>query len=155
VANIRSGRLSLSNAYGSELLTLPVVLEAQYWVAGGYYTRNTDDSCTVVPMDSIMMDSYTGQLNACETQITPTGSQTLSAGRLPGSGLVLTRPGAGNAGSVMLTLNTGNTATGNTCTSVVQSAAKAGKLPWLGPDPSARATFGIYKSRLIYSRENY
>jgi hypothetical protein len=35
------------------------------------------------------------------------------------------------------------------------SAATAGNLPWLGPNPRARATFGIYRSRLIYSRENY
>lgn len=152
---IRSGRLRMANAYGSELLTLPMPLEAQYWHPNGYFTRNVDDSCTVVPMPSIMMGNYVGQLNACETQLTPVGNQTLVAGRLAGAGLVLTAPGAGNSGSVDLTLNTGNVAAGLTCVAAAQSAATAGNLPWLGPNPTARATFGIYRSRLIYSRENY
>jgi len=154
-ANIRSGRLRLANAYGSELLNLPVSLEAQHWTAGGFYTRNTDDSCTVIPMASLILANYTGQLNACEAQITPTGSQTLAAGRLAAPGLVLTRPGAGNSGSVELTLNTGAAAAGQTCVGAASSAATAGNLPWLAPNPTARATFGIYRSRLIYSRENY
>lgn len=154
-AAIRSGRLRLQNAYGSELLALPVQVEAQYWHAGGYYTRNTADSCTVVAMSTIMMGNYSGQLAACETRLTPAGNQTLAAGRLAGPGLVLTTPGAGNSGSVDLTLNTGSVAAGQTCVGAAPSAATAGNLPWLGPNPSARATFGIYRSRLIYSRENY
>lgn len=154
-AAIRSGRLRLANAYGSELLSLPVPLEAQYWSAAGYYVRNTDDSCTAIPMSSIIMGNYVGTLSACETQLTPVAVQTLAAGRLPGNGLVLTAPGAGNSGSVDLTLNTGSVAAGSTCLSTVQTGATASGLPWLGPNPSGRATFGIYKSRLIYSRENY
>lgn len=154
-ANIRSGRLRLSNAYGSELLSLPVPLEVQYWTVSGFYTRNTDDSCTVIPMSSVIMGNYLGALNACETRITPVGSQTLAAGRLPGNGLVLTAPGVNNSGSVDLTLNTGTTASGNTCVAVAQAPATASGLVWLGPNPMARATFGIYRSRLIYGRENY
>lgn len=154
-ALIRSGRLRLQNAYGSELLALPLLLEAQYWHAGGYYTRNLDDSCTGVAASSIGMGNYQGQLNACETQLSPVGYQTLVAGRLPLPGLSLSRPGAGNSGSVDLTLNTGSVAAGQTCVGAAPSAATAGNLPWLGPNPTARATFGIYRSRLIYSRENY
>lgn len=152
---LRYGRLQMKNAYGSELLALPVPLEAQYWVAGGYYVTNTDDSCTVIPAASIVMGNYLQHLVACETRITPTGNTTLQSGTLSGSGLVLSRPGAGNSGSVDLQLNVTAVAHGNTCMSANSSVATAAQIPWFGSSPNARATFGIYKSRLIYSRENY
>lgn len=152
---LRYGRLQMKNAYGSELLALPVPLEAQYWSGGGYYVTNTDDSCTVIPATSIVMSHYLKRLNACETQISPTGNVALRAGKLPGAGLVLSRPGPGNAGSVDLTLNVSATPTGNTCVGTTESAATAANAPWFGSNPAARATFGIYKSTLIYQRENY
>lgn len=151
---IRYGRLRMQNAYGSELLALPVPLEAQYW-AGSYYVTNMADSCTAVPMSSIAMGNYLKQLNACETQLTPVGNATMVAGRLPGAGLVLTQPGLGNAGSVDLAINVSATTAGNTCVGAAQSAASAANMPWFGPNLGSRATFGIYKSPLIYRRENY
>jgi MSHA biogenesis protein MshQ len=135
------------------LLALPVPLEAQYWT-GSYYATNTADNCTAFPASSIALGSYTGGLAACETQVTPTGSLAMVAGK-PGTGLVLTKPGSGNGGSAMLTVNTGATASGNTCVSATASAASAANLPWLGTNLGARATFGIFKSPLIYRRENY
>jgi hypothetical protein len=80
---------------------------------------------------------------------------TLAAGKLPGAGLVLTKPGSGNGGSVNLTVFLGATASGNTCLSATASTATAANLPWLGRNLGARATFDIYKSPLIYRRENY
>jgi MSHA biogenesis protein MshQ len=151
---LRSGRLRLQNAYGSELLALPVPLEAQYWT-GSFYAINAADNCTAFAASSIALGTYTGGLAACETQITPAGSLGLVAGKLPGTGLVLTKPGSGNGGSVNLTINGGATATGNTCVSATASAASAANLPWFGPNLDARATFGIFKSPLIYRRENY
>ena len=71
--SLRYGRLYLQNAYGSELLALPIPVEAQYW-NGSYYTVNTDDSCTAFPASSISMDNYLQSLNACETQFSPAGS---------------------------------------------------------------------------------
>jgi MSHA biogenesis protein MshQ len=107
-------------------------------------------------MSSIAMGNYLKQLNACETQITPTGNVAMVSGKLPGAGLVLTKPGLNNSGSVDLAVNVGSAATGNTCVAAVQSPATAANLPWFGPNPGARATFGIYKSEpLIYRRENY
>ena len=150
--NFRYGRLKLSNAYGSSLLDLPVPLEAQYWT-GSYYATNTLDSCAVIPISSIKMGNYLGQLNACETKLSPTGSVTLTAGKL--SGLVLTKPGAANAGSVDLAINVSAIATGNTCVGATQSAATAANMPWFGSNLGARASFGVYKSPLIYRRENY
>ncbi|MFY8042155.1 MAG: DUF6701 domain-containing protein, partial [Rhodoferax sp.] len=115
---------------------------------------HTDDSCTVLPMSSLVMSNFTGSLAACETQISPIGNQTLANGRVPG-GLSLSRPGANNAGSVDLAINVTAVATGNTCTGPAPSAATAANMPWFGPNVGGRATFGIYKSPLIYLRENY
>jgi MSHA biogenesis protein MshQ len=150
-AYIRSGRLRTQNMYGSELLPLTVPLEAQYWT-GSLFTTNTLDSCTAIPMTSIMMGPYIGTLAACNTQLTPAGSQTMVAGKLP-SGPTLTKPGV--AGSVTLALNVSATAIGNTCVASTPSSATAAAIPWFGANPQALATFGIYKSPLIYRRENY
>jgi MSHA biogenesis protein MshQ len=146
---IRSGRLRMQNAYGSVRLPLAIPLEAQYW-SGSYWTTNLLDSCTSFPMSSVKMGPYIGALVACNTQISPAGNQTLSAGKLS---INLSKPTA--SGSVDMALNVGSTASGNTCIASTQSAATAALIGWFGANPSARATFGVYKSSLIYRRENY
>jgi hypothetical protein len=153
--SLRYGRLSLQNAYGSELLTLQIPVEAQYW-SGSYYTVNTDDNCTVFPASSIIMDNYLQSLNACETHFSPAGNLTMSGGILS-PGLNLTAPGSGNTGSVDLELNIASGASGNTCTTSTESSATAANMSWFGVNPTARATFGIYKgnSKFIYIRELY
>jgi uncharacterized repeat protein (TIGR01451 family) len=148
---IRYGRLRLQNAYGSELLALPLGLSAQYW-QGAYFATNTLDSCTALPAGSIAMGNYLGNLNACETRISP-ATTLLFAGGL--SSLTLSRPGAGNSGSVDLSVNEGATATGKTCLSASEANAVGGNVPWFGPNLGARAAFGLYKAPLIYMRENY
>jgi MSHA biogenesis protein MshQ len=161
VMAMRSGRLRLQNAYGSELLALPIPLEAQFWAPGGFYATNTLDNCTVVPASSIVMNGWTSALNACETQLAPAGNLALANGKFLslvapfGPGLTLTRPGAGNSGNVNLTINVGAAAFGNTCISPASTAATAANMPWFGLNPGAKATFGIHKSPLIYRRENY
>jgi MSHA biogenesis protein MshQ len=136
-------------------LPLPVPLEAQYWATGGYYVTNVDDSCTVIPAASVVMGNYVKQLSACATRLSPTGSLTLQSGAMPGGGLILSRPGIGNAGSVDLQVNVTTVAYGNTCVSSAASPATAARVPWFGNSPVARATFGIFKSPLVYRRENY
>lgn len=152
----RYGRLQLGNAYGSELLDLPIPLEAQYWAAGGFYVTNRDDSCTAIPVSSIALGFFaaTPKLVACETQFSPIGSTPLVAGKLP---LRLIKPGSGNTGSVALSLNVGGTAAGTTCLAAgAATGATAANLPWFGAvNPAGRATFGVYKTPLIYRRENY
>jgi hypothetical protein len=152
---IRSGRLSLKNVYGSELLALPVPVEAQYW-NGTSYIRNQQDSCTSISASSIAMGNYKNNLSdtpSCETQLGySSGSGTLTNG--VSKYLRLTKPGAGNNGSVDLTLNL-NTVSGNTCNSASRSTATASGIPWFGTNPSSRATFGIYKTPIIYMRENF
>ena len=149
----RYGRLQLGNAYGSELLDLPIPLEAQYWDPAGYFVKNAADSCTSFNVSSIVLSNFTQNLAACETQLAPTGSQSLVGGKLP---LRLLKPGAGNTGSVSLALNIGSVASGSTCTAAAPTPATAADLPWFGTaNPSGRATFGVYKTPLIYRRENY
>jgi uncharacterized repeat protein (TIGR01451 family) len=151
-ANIRSGRLSLKNAYGSELLPLSIPLEAQYW-NGSSYVRNQQDNCTATPASSIAMANYKNNLSACETQIGfSSGSGTFVNG--VSKYLRLTKPGAGNNGSVDLTLNL-NSASGNTCTSSTASSATSASMPWFGSNTASRATFGIFKTPIIYMRENF
>lgn len=148
VAHIRYGRLWLGNAYGSELLSLPIPLEAQYWT-GSYYKTNGDDSCTAISAKAIALNDYKGNLSACETTL---AAGTIEKGKLP---LKLSKPGTGNNGSVLLTLNLGASATGKTCVSSTEENASTADFSWFAPTPSARATFGIYKTPLIYRREVY
>lgn len=149
----RYGRLSLGNAYGSELLDLPIPLEAQYWAAAGYYVTNRDDVCTAINPSSIKLAGFSQNLAACETQFSPTGLQTLVGGKLP---LRMTRPGAGNNGGVGLELNIGSVASGTTCVAAASSPATAASLPWFGiVNPAARASFGAFRTPLIYRREVY
>lgn len=151
-ANIRSGRLKLQNAYGSELLPLSIPLEAQYW-NGTSYIRNQQDNCTTVPASSVAMGPYKNNLSACETQIGySSGSGTFVNG--VSKYLRLTKPGAGNNGSVDLTLNL-NSASGNTCNSSTASSATSASMPWFGSNTVSRATFGIFKTPIIYMRENF
>ncbi|MBC7681145.1 MAG: hypothetical protein H7172_02330 [Ferruginibacter sp.] len=151
---MRYGRLRMQNVYGSELLALPIPFEAQYWT-GNFYATNLADSCTVVNASAIAMGNYQKQLSACKTQFSPVGNVVLVAGKLPAPGWVLSKPGANNGGSVDLALNLGAVATGKNCVSPTESAASAINMPWFGPKPTALATFGIYKSSIIYRRENY
>lgn len=144
IQKMRHGRLRMQNAYGSELLPLPMSLTAQYWNGTGF-TLNTSDSCTSLPVPTSAsgMVFGTGNLAAGETtasiQGLTSGSGVLVAGD---AALRLTAPGSGNNGFVTLTIATPSWL----------------RYPWTSStltDATARATFGIYKSPLIYRRENY
>ena len=158
----RFGVLHLASAYGSELLALPLVLEAQYW-DGLRFATHTADQCTALASTSTAMANYQRNLQACETAPSTT-TTTLVNGR---GYLRLAKPGAGNNGSVDLALQLGASAAGNTCASVGASASAAlpASLPWLqgkwsgastyDQNPAARASFGQYRSPMIYLRQSY
>lgn len=148
-SNFRYGRLYMPNTYGPELLPLSVSIEAQYW-NGTAYQRNQQDSCSQISANSIAMGNYKSNLNACETVLA--GGGTMSAGKTT---VTLSKPGNGNNGSVDLTVNL-NGATANTCNSATQTAALSASLPWFGTtNLSSRATFGLFKTPVIYMRENF
>ena len=146
------GRLSMGNTYGSELLPLPIPLTAQIWNPGGFYTVNLSDGCTTFNASSIILNNWSQYLAACETQLSPAGAIVLSNGVAP---LRLTSPGGGNGGSVNLSLNVGSVPSGTSCIAATASAATAAARPWFGANPTGRATFGVYKTPLIYRRENF
>ncbi len=164
----RYGRLVIRNANGSQLVPLPVQVEAQYWSGAptNAFITNTQDSCTSIASANDAMSNYTSNLSGsptCETAIS--GGGALSAGRRT---LQLAAPGSGNNGSVDLTVNLGASASGTTCTTVggAPVAATTANLPhlqgnWTGGaynvNPSARATFGVFKGaeEVIFIRENF
>lgn len=153
----RYGRLFIANSYGSEVLPLSVPVEAQYW-NGLAYQSNQDDSCSAIPATAVEMRDYRINLNPCETQLSNTGNPAIPGALKNGrTNLRLSKPGAGNSGSVLLRVNL-NAASGQTCNGAIEGAAGSAALPWFfnssTPNPSARATFGIYKSPVIYLREN-
>jgi MSHA biogenesis protein MshQ len=145
-ALIRSGRLRMLNAYGSELLalTMPLWLSTQYW-NGSTWTLNSADSCTslAVPTSASGMVFGPGNLVAGSTTASIQGVGSGSASLLAGDGgFKLSRPGTGKTGYVDITVATPSWLT----------------FPWSGSSATAakgRATFGSYKSPLIYLREIY
>lgn len=127
--DIRSGRLWLGNTYGSELLDLPVPMFAQYWDGSTYVTNVDDDvaaTCTAVPTPTLV-------LQPGGTAVTATMNNMLIAGD---GGLVLTRPNV--PGFVNVTI----------------AAPIWLRYDWSGTgvlaDPTARATFGVYKGKDVY-----
>jgi MSHA biogenesis protein MshQ len=141
--SIASGRLRLLNVYGSDQLGLSMPLTAQIWNTDGY-VLNTADNCTTVSVPTsgnglaFGVPSLSGKAIPSLRGLT-SGSATLLAGD---GGLKFSAPGSGNYGYVDVTI----------------AAPSWLQFPWKGAgnlSPTGRATFGIYKSPLIYRRENY
>lgn len=137
-----SGRLLVPNVLGSELLKLPVTLAAQYWNGKNWVAAGTDNASTVA--DTIVLSNCTrffaspgaaapGNCKANAIAPVTQGAVSLAGGL---GKLVLQSPGRNNTGGMDFTV----------------SGGKSGA--WL-PSTKARATFGVYKSPLIYLREVY
>lgn len=140
------GRLSLDNAYGSEILPLPMPMQTQYWITtsgSGYWAANAQDSCTAVTSSSISLTNYGRNLSAGET--TPClrrPGETLCASSQSAMGgkfsLIMGAPGTGNDGWVTV------------------GYATATALPWLDPARTGKATFGpARRPKVQYQRENF
>jgi MSHA biogenesis protein MshQ len=157
--SIRFGRLRLSNANGSQLIAMPLRLETQYWNGSGFVT-NTDDSCTVLAPGNIALGNYQRNLSSGETAVTISMPISSGVGQLR-----LSPPGAANDGSVDVSVNLTAGAAGASCTAGMPATAGSGlghlQGAWCGApanrDPTARATFGVYRNsdRIIYQRENF
>ena len=168
-AKVRYGRIKLSNTYGSERLALKMPMAFEYWTSNGWQ-KNSLDTCTpslpwVKLLSSNFAVAFPGgttakpnnlALTSCDSALSITGSSA------PSYVLSLSKPSSGKPGWADVTLNLGTVALGpkTSCT----TAGSAGgddvpaMMPWLqynGVNPKARATFGIFKSPLIYRRENY
>jgi hypothetical protein len=128
-AKLRYGRFKIPNAYGSELLPLPIEVQAQYW-ARNAYVSNTEDGCTPVASGSPLISSFTtaqAQGTAISTSVAGVGTLTSGKGKI-----ALTKPSPKPAGK-----------------GAVDVSSQLSYLPGTG-----RATFGVYKGGpVIYLRE--
>jgi MSHA biogenesis protein MshQ len=136
-----SGRLLVPNVLGSELLRYPLTLTAQYWNGKTWVTSNTDSSSTV---DKLVTANCTRKFSATESAAPSTCKSnpitTVDSGTIALNNgvarITLQSPGRGNIGSLDFLYSGGNVGT------------------WL-PSTRARATFGVYRSPVIYLREMY
>ena len=162
--NVRSGRLRMSNAFGSERSALQVPVTAQIW-SGREWVLHAADGCTVVPAGAVVRSTYFDHRGSVTSGWTTTvqGDIGLSGGR---GSMVLGAPSGGATGSVDLALNLGSTASDQSCLSA-HPASVGAQRPWLRSlngncsstydrDPSARATFGVFApetQRVIHTRD--
>jgi hypothetical protein len=164
-SQILGGRLHMQNAFGSELLPLQIPVEAQYWT-GQVFARNTIDNCTTlaVPTATTLAGSGTpnGAANLYFYPVVTAGknqlvaSQTvvsMASGKLAAGTdqMLFTAPGALHSGWVDIVLAAPNylLADWGNCSGQVGTAGLFDDLP------CARASFGLFRSPLIYRRENY
>lgn len=136
----RSGRIKLSNAFGSETAPLQIPIQVQYW-SGKSWVPASDDTYTIaslLPLSAVTRSNYKAhQGSALSSWTTAPTSLSLTAG----SGVItLAAPGTKKTGSVDIALDLG---------------ATGANLPWLRSldnacgantvcDPKARASFGVY-----------
>lgn len=126
-----SGRIKIPNVYGSERLQLPLTVTVQYF-DGSYWVTSLTDSVT-----------------SFNTNLTTAGGNlvaTIKTGL--GSGVTVVSPGAA---TVLAGVRTFTLAAPLVSGSVELSL----NAPTFLPNAGARATFGVFKSPIIYRRENY
>ncbi|MCF6266308.1 MAG: LamG domain-containing protein [Desulfuromusa sp.] len=135
--DIRYGRMQLQNAYGPETLPLTIPVLTEYYNGSGF-VLNSLDNCSAYASLNLTFSNYQGHLASGDTTVS--GNGILFSGL--GNSLSLSASGVGNDGSVDLLYD-----------------LDASGLSWLKPggnNPTAKATFGIFKGnqRLIYMRES-
>ena len=140
------GRLRLDNAYGSELVKLPMRLRVQRF-DGTAFADDDSDSCSRVPASALLLTPSPAKLSAQPSL----KNVPLFSGD---AGLAFAAPGA--PGEIALRINLG--ATGANLPWLRSDWPDDGNLDGvLDDDPQARATFGIWEGRdaLIFVRELY
>jgi MSHA biogenesis protein MshQ len=163
---LRSGRLRLSNVFGSEKTALAIAVQAQYW-SGRAWVLNSLDSCTAVPAAAASKSNPLDSKGAASASM----NNALSAvAILSGQGSLAVAPASPNAtGSIDIALNLGSLGADQSCLGGTRPASTGAALPWLRSqnggcssawdrDPSARATFGIYApetTKTVHVREIY
>jgi MSHA biogenesis protein MshQ len=134
---ILNGRLRLSTVPGSELLRLPVTMDAQFWykpaTGAGSWTGNLADTGatpTAIAFSACKRNLLVASACYSGLQMTPKDA-AFTAGT---ARFFIAPPGAGRTGSAMFNMT--------------------GPPAWL-PSTLAQAVFGVYKSNFIYLRELY
>lgn len=137
---VYTGRLMVPNSYGSELLVNRLQVQVQYWT-GQQWAVNTGDSVTTFLRSQVLLANCQKNLaagGACKAVVAASAAPAayaMTSGVTPPAGrLSLAAPGAGNNGSVDVSV---------------------GGLPHL-PSMVGRVVFGIFKSGpVLYIREVY
>lgn len=157
---MRSGRLRLGNAYGTERLDLAIPVQAQY-SNGTVFVQNSDDSCTMLAASNIAPAGYHGGLNAGNMGASHLSVTPMVAGA---ARILVGKPDPVARGSVDLVLNLGSVGSPANCSSLSTTGSTSLAQPFLSGkwcdnnydrDPVAHATFGVYKTPVIYRRESY
>ena len=139
----RSGRIKLSNAFGSEAQALPIPMQLQYW-SGKSWVPASDDTCTtasLLPLSRVSLGNIKSHQGVSTTTLAAATPSALSLVAGTGQGAItLAAPGTKKTGTIDLTLDL---------------SATGANLPWLQSldvscgantvcNPKARATFGVY-----------
>jgi len=148
---LRSGRLRLSNAFGSASAALQVPVVAEYW-SGSAWMLNSADSCTTIAAASVALSNPRSAAGGSTTAVTSASAISLANG----SGLLtLAAPSpAGASLTLDLAVNLGSSGVDQSCQANHPATTGAAKA-WLRAqngacaatadrDPAARASFGIF-----------
>jgi MSHA biogenesis protein MshQ len=136
-----AGRVLVGTVFGSEILRLPVTLNAQYWSGTAWLATSTDKASSVaagiklVACTRSFATTSTGSDCKANALAIPANSSAVTLSNGVGK-LMLLAPGRGNVGTVDFMVTGG--ADGD----------------WL-PSTRARATYGLNKAPFIYLREVY
>lgn len=127
---VLSGRLKVSNAYGSEQLPLAVNATVQYWNGTGWVVSATDNVTSFNPATELVVVPVKGPLVAGNISVTNVGTVTVAGGI---RAFRINRPGVSGSADIRLS-----------------SPAYLLSVP-------GRVTFGVYKgaNQFIFQREMY
>jgi cytoskeletal protein CcmA (bactofilin family) len=170
---LRSGRLRITNKFGSERSQMSLPVQLQYYNSNGLWVLNSDDACTKVPVSAVVLDNYLDARGAGTTSWTTSVVPTSGGYAIEtsgGTGTLTLRPpqpqpatsaGPWYTGTVDVSLNLGLSSADRSCMRTPRPTTSTGAgRPWLRSqygskfgclgalsfdhDPSARATFGVY-----------
>ena len=160
---LRSGRLRLSNAFGSARAALQLPALAEYW-SGNAWVLNSADNCTLLAAGSVLLSNPRTPSGTTSTATSSASGITLASG----SGLItLSAPTpSGSSLTLDLAINLGSSASDQSCNASHPASTGAAK-PWLRSlngscaatadrDPAARVSFGVYSAesrKTVHVRE--
>jgi len=133
-----SGRVKISNAHGSELLSLPMTATVQYWDNPNWVTSTTDIVTSFDTTTNIVASIVKGPL--ASVSVAGAGVVTVDGGVIT---FTLNKPLVTGSADISL----------NAPACLLAGSNVAG----VNPSKAGRATFGVYKgaNEFIYLRENY
>ena len=161
-SQFRYGVLRLVPAYGSELIDLPVLVEAQYWNGFVMATNNVDQCTAVAPQAS-----PSATINATFRPARPRSRRRRRRSPAAARSCASPSPAAATPAASTSPCSSARPRPDRPAWRVgaAPTAAIAAGLPWLqgkwsgasafDQNPATRASFGQYRSPFIYQRESY